>query len=132
MALAATFAMFVLVGCGAEESSASGETNGESASTNGESASTNGSEAPIDLTTIDLKAAVAAQVNEAAAEDMYGCCLKMPCTQCIVNMGGCPCGGNLLDGNPVCHECKGGWSVGGGDIDGVSAEDVVAMPRGDM
>lgn len=119
--LAALFSLVMVGGCTAEESSDSNGANGDSAA--------NGATAPLDLTTVDLKAAVAEQI---AASDEYGCCLKMPCSQCMVNMGMCPCAGNIADDKPVCHECKGGWTGGGGGLDGVEADDVKVMDRGGM
>ena len=44
-------------------------------------------------------------------EGKYGCCLKHGCDQCVLKMGGCPCGMNAAAGKPVCHECKGGWAA---------------------
>ena len=117
--LLSLFGMVVIGGCTATETATS---EGE-----GDGASTPISGGEVDLTTVDLKAAVMAQMAEA---EMYDCCLKMPCSQCLINMGGCPCAGNLKDGNAVCHECKGGWAAGDGDVEGVDADDVMAMPRG--
>lgn len=82
--------------------------------------------------TVDLKAEVAAQKHAAMEEGKYGCCLTVSCDQCLINMGGCPCGGNLMDGNPVCHECKGGWEAGGGKFPGINPADVKVMDRGGM
>ena len=62
-------------------------------------------------------------------EGKYGCCLKHPCNQCALMMGGCPCGGNAAAGKPVCHECKGGWAAGDGAIPGKKAKDIKVMPR---
>ncbi len=121
-ALAALFSLVMLGGCAAEESSATDDGDGASVASGG------GGE--VDLTTVDLKAAVEAQMHEAADAGKYGCCLMMPCSQCMVNMGGCPCGDNLKDGKEVCHECKGGWAAGGGSVEGVDADDVLVMPRG--
>jgi len=45
--------------------------------------------------------------------------------------GQCPCGLNVVEGNPVCHECKGGWLVGDGAIEDIDPEEVEAMPRGE-
>lgn len=123
VALAATLAAVMIVGCTPEETAANDEPE-----TSG--SATNGGDATIDLTTVDLKAAVNAQIGEATAAGEYGCCLTMPCSQCMVNMGKCPCGKNVQDGNAVCHECKGGWDAGGGNIDGIDAADVKPMPRG--
>lgn len=122
--VAALFSLVVLGGCTSEDSSASNGSDGDTpvASDGGE----------FGLTTVDLKAAVNAQMSEAADAGMYGCCLTMPCSQCMINMGGCPCGENVKDGNPVCHECKGGWAAGGGSVEGVEADDVKVMPRGGM
>jgi hypothetical protein len=59
----------------------------------------------------------------------YGCCLKTPCDQCLINMGACPCGKNAKEGKPVCHECKGGWYANDGAIKGKKAGDIKVMPR---
>ncbi len=59
----------------------------------------------------------------------YACCLKNPCNQCAIMMGMCPCGGNAATGKPVCHECKGGWAAGNGNIASKKPEDIKVMPR---
>ena len=59
----------------------------------------------------------------------YGCCLKHGCDQCVLKMGGCPCGMNAANGKPVCHECKGGWEAGDGAISGKTSADIKVMPR---
>ena len=72
-----------------------------------------------------------AREKEAAVEEgRINCCLKHPCSQCFAVMGGCPCAENLAKGEPVCHECKGGWIAGDGALEGIEAEDVPVMPRG--
>lgn len=81
---------------------------------------------------INLKEEVQAARKKAWEEGKYSCCLNTPCDQCIINMGGCPCGENLLNGNPVCHECKGGWDAGDGKFEDINPEDVKVMPRGKM
>ena len=67
---------------------------------------------------------------EALEAGDYNCCLNNPCIQCLVHMGACTCGENLVNGEPVCHECKGGWEAGDGAIDDVDPSDVQVMPRG--
>jgi len=64
-----------------------------------------------------------------ATAGKYGCCLKHGCDQCVLKMGGCPCGMNAKAGKPVCHECKGGWAAGDGAIPGKTADDIMVMPR---
>ncbi|MCH8274369.1 MAG: hypothetical protein IH851_06230 [Armatimonadetes bacterium] len=125
--LPALFGLILLGGCGVEESvSDGGNINGDSTTdANGDNG---GGE--VDLATIDLKKAVEAQMGEAAAAGKYGCCLKMPCSQCLVNMGECPCGGNAQIGEPVCHECKGGWAAGDGAFEDLTADEINVMPRG--
>lgn len=118
VALAALFSLVALGGCATEEAATTDDSNGGAVASGG---------GEVDLTTVDLKAAVAAQIAEA---DEYGCCLKMPCSQCIVNMGKCPCGEMAQTGGEVCQECKGGWAAGGGGIDGLTADDINVMPRG--
>jgi len=59
----------------------------------------------------------------------YGCCLKHGCDQCVLKMGGCPCGKMAAMDKPVCHECKGGWAAGDGAISGKTADDIKVMPR---
>ena len=59
----------------------------------------------------------------------YGCCLKHGCDQCVLKMGGCPCGMNAAHDKPVCHECKGGWAAGDGAISGKTADEIKVMPR---
>lgn len=81
---------------------------------------------------IDLKEEVTEAKMKAYEEGNYLCCLNTPCDQCIVNMGACPCHDNLVEGKPVCHECKGGWDAGDGAIEGINPEDVEVMPRGEM
>ena len=114
---AALFSLTVLGGCTAEESSSSNGADGGSPTTNG---------GEVDLAAVNLREAVDAQIAEAD----YNCCLMHPCSQCMVNMPGCPCAGNLADGKMVCSECKGGWEAGDGAIDGVEAGDVHSMARG--
>lgn len=80
----------------------------------------------------NLREIVTKAKEKAADNGMYNCCLKHPCDQCIINMGGCPCGANLAEGKPVCHECKGGWDAGDGLFDNIKPEDVKTMPRGKM
>ena len=116
--LASLFSLVVIGGCTAEDTSATDNGGGTAVETGGNGA--------VDLKTVDLKAAVEAQIAEAD----YNCCLMHPCSQCMVNMPGCPCAGNLADGKMVCSECKGGWEAGDGAIDGVEAGDVHSMARG--
>ena len=59
----------------------------------------------------------------------YTCCLMHPCTQCLVDMGMCPCGPNAVEGKPVCQECKGSWYAGDGAIEGLDPDDIQVMPR---
>ncbi len=59
----------------------------------------------------------------------YTCCLWHPCTQCLVDMGMCPCGPNVAEGKPVCQECKGSWYAGDGAIEGLDPDDIEVMPR---
>ncbi len=77
-----------------------------------------------------LAAMVAEQKAEAIEDGTYNCCLNNPCNQCLIDMGGCPCGENVLEGEPVCHECKGGWEAGDGAFEDIDPEDVQVMPRG--
>lgn len=79
-----------------------------------------------------LKERVQEEKREAWQDGKYSCCINTPCDQCIVNMGACPCGENLLAGKPVCHECVGGWIAGDGKFDNIKPEDVKPMPRGKM
>ena len=50
----------------------------------------NGDGGEVDLSTVNLMDAVHAQMMTAEEEGMYDCCLKMPCSQCLVMMGACP------------------------------------------
>ena len=72
---------------------------------------------------------VQSEKSRLATEHKYGCCLKHGCDQCVLKMGGCPCGMNAAAGKPVCHECKGGWEAGDGAIQGKKASDIMVLPR---
>ncbi len=63
----------------------------------------------------------------AARKGNYTCCITPPCEFCAVHMAMCPCGKNLAAGKGVCRECKGGWDVGEGRVQGVKPEDVKGM-----
>lgn len=65
--------------------------------------------------------------QSAAKKGMYTCCINPPCEFCAVHMAMCPCGKNLVAGKGVCRECKGGWDVGEGRIQGVDAASVKGM-----
>ena len=47
-------------------------------------------------------------------------------------MAMCPCGKNLTAGKGVCRECKGGWDVGEGRVQGVTATAVKGMSAKDV
>lgn len=81
---------------------------------------------------VNLKEEVNEQKTEAWKEGVYSCCLKHPCDQCIVNMGACPCGENIVNGDPVCHECKGGYYAGDGKFEDIDPDDIAVFPRGEM
>ena len=68
----------------------------------------------------------------AARSGNYTCCINPPCEFCAVHMAMCPCGKNLAAGKPVCRECKGGWDVGEGRVQGVNAGDVKGMSAKDV
>ena len=85
-----------------------------------------------DMRSEEMKVAAATIMKEKAKlikEGNYVCCLKNPCNQCALMMGMCPCGKNAATGNPVCHECKGGWAAGDGAISGKSPGDIKVMER---
>lgn len=64
-----------------------------------------------------------------AREGKYECCISPSCDFCAISVGSCPCSNNLSSGDPVCHECKGGWEVGYGVLDDVDPEEVNAPPK---
>lgn len=68
----------------------------------------------------------------AAKKGNYTCCIAPPCEFCAVHVAACPCGKNLAAGKPVCRECKGGWAVGEGRVQGVKAENVKGMSAGQV
>ncbi|MEX1277001.1 MAG: hypothetical protein WEB62_10195 [Bacteroidota bacterium] len=64
-----------------------------------------------------------------AREGKYSCCISPSCDFCALSVGKCPCNENLSNGDPVCHECKGGWQAGYGLIDDVQPEEVKTPPK---
>lgn len=64
-----------------------------------------------------------------AREGKYECCISPSCDFCAIAVGNCPCSNNLSNDDPVCHECKGGWEVGYGVLDGVNPEEVKTLPK---
>lgn len=70
--------------------------------------------------------------NSAAKKGKYVCCIAPPCEFCAVHMASCPCGKMLAMGKGVCRECKGGWSVGEGRVQGVKSADVQGMSSADV
>ncbi|MBM4169588.1 MAG: hypothetical protein FJ215_10615 [Ignavibacteria bacterium] len=78
----------------------------------------------LDKIRADLKTAK----RSLAREGKYSCCIAPSCDFCALTDGECPCGDNLANGKPVCHECKGGWEAGYGSIEDVRAEDVKSLP----
>jgi len=83
----------------------------------------NGSD--LDNIRADLKAAK----RNLAREGKYSCCIAPSCDFCALTAGGCPCGDNLANGKPVCHECKGGWEAGYGAVEDTKAEDVKTLSQ---
>ncbi len=77
----------------------------------------------LDKIRADLKAAK----RNLAREGKYSCCIAPSCDFCALTAGECPCGDNLAEGKPVCHECKGGWEAGHGSIEDVKAEEVKSL-----
>lgn len=75
---------------------------------------------------------IRAQLKDAkrslAREGKYACCISPPCDFCALSVDKCPCNENLSKGDPVCHECKGGWQAGYGIVEGVNPADVKAVP----
>ncbi len=65
--------------------------------------------------------------QSAAKKGMYTCCINPPCEFCAVHMASCPCGKMVAIGKGVCRECKGGWDVGEGRVQGVDAAAVKGM-----
>jgi hypothetical protein len=63
----------------------------------------------------------------AARKGQYNCCIAPACGFCAAHMAMCPCGKNAAAGKPVCRECKGGWDVGEGRVQGVNAAAVRGM-----
>ena len=70
--------------------------------------------------------------NAAAKRGDYVCCIGPPCEFCAVHMGACPCGKNLAAGKGVCRECKGGWDLGEGRVQGVKPAEVKGMSAQDV
>ena len=122
VAVAAFLSLMLLGACAPTEEA----TNGDGETT---PVASNGDGGEVDLASVNLMDAVHAQMMTAEEDGMYDCCLQMPCSQCLVMMGACPCEANAMSGEGVCHECKGGWDAGGGDIEGMTTEDINVMPR---
>src|SRR5436190_12152957 len=70
--------------------------------------------------------------GSAARSGNYVCCINPPCEFCAVHMAMCPCGKNLAAGKGVCRECKGGWDLGEGRVQGVTAANVKGMSAKDV
>ena len=117
------FALIALAGCNQEGTANAGDTDTEAPV----AADTGGG-----ATEVPLKQIVKDKRQEAMKAGKYNCCLKHPCSECLIAMGGCPCRENAEAGNPVCSECKGGWMAGDGAIPDLDAADITAMPRGGM
>ncbi|MEX2191741.1 MAG: hypothetical protein WEB33_13650 [Bacteroidota bacterium] len=77
----------------------------------------------------DIRARLKETKRALAREGEYSCCIAPSCDFCAISVGKCPCNDNLSSGDPVCHECKGGWQAGLGAIDGVKADDVKTPPH---
>ncbi|MCH7903179.1 MAG: hypothetical protein IH944_01275 [Armatimonadetes bacterium] len=131
VAVAAFLSLMLLGACGPTEEATNddGETTPVASNGGGD-----GGGGEVDLSTVDVKAAVHSQMMTAEEAGMYDCCLVMPCTFCMVLMGSCPCEENAKSDGKVCRECKGGWDAGGGGIDGMTTDDINVMPpmMGDM
>ena len=121
VAVAAFLSLMLLGACGPTE-----EVSGDIGSDTTTSSDTGSTE--VDLSTVNLMDAIDVQMAAAAADGHYDCCLEVPCSMCLVMMGGCPCHENAESGEPVCRECKGGWDAGGGHIDGMTTDDINVMP----
>jgi hypothetical protein len=68
----------------------------------------------------------------AAKKGQYTCCIAPPCEFCAVHEAMCPCAKDLVAGKAVCRECKGGWDVGEGRVQGVNAANVKGMSAAQM
>lgn len=79
----------------------------------------------MDKARAQLKAAKA----KLAKEGHYSCCNAPPCDFCGIAMNMCPCGNNVVKGEPVCGECADGWSVGHGAIPDVDPAKVKREPH---
>lgn len=77
----------------------------------------------------DIRAQLKETKRSLAREGKYACCIAPPCDFCAIAIGECPCNDNLSKGDPVCHECKGGWMAGHGVVDEVDPERVKTPPR---
>ena len=130
VAVAAFLSLMLLGACGPTEEATNDDGETTPVASNGETTpvASNGGGGEVDLSTIDLKAAVEAQMVKATEDGMYDCCLEMPCSMCLIMMGGCPCHEAAVNGGEVCRECKGGWEAGGGHIDGLTSDDINVMP----
>jgi len=60
--------------------------------------------------------------------DKYRCCIDGACTFCLLHSkdSSCPCADMLkaTPMQPVCAECKWGWTQGKGVVEGVNPKDV--------
>jgi hypothetical protein len=75
-----------------------------------------------------VRAELKAIKEDLTEEGHYSCCIAPSCDFCALSMNGCPCGMNLMQEEPVCGECKGGWDSGFGALPDVQARNVKVAP----
>ena len=130
VAVAAFLSLMLLGACGPTEEATNDDGETTPVASNGETTpvASNGGGGEVDLASVNLKDAVGVQMEAATGAGNYDCCLEMPCSMCLIMMGGCPCHEAAVNGGEVCRECKGGWEAGGGHIDGLTSDDINVMP----
>ena len=72
----------------------------------------------------EAKEKLAEAKGKLAEEGNYGCCIKEPCTMCLLDHDECSCYHDLKKGDDVCTECYTGWQQGKGADERIKPEDV--------
>lgn len=76
-----------------------------------------------------IRAQLKAAKEKLGKEGNYSCCNAPSCDFCAIAMNMCPCGMNVVKGEPVCGECADGWTVGHGAVEGVDPAKVKREPH---
>ena len=78
-------------------------------------------------------ARVRGEVEEAKAnlarQGRYSCCIKPPCTECLLKYGQCHCRDAVRKQGPCCGECTEGWIEGKGAVEGVTAWELLERKK---